>query len=191
MVGSAALACGGDDDVTGAESEPVASITLLPSTATITPGGRLQLQAFEGGAGTSLTAHEISWSSSDEQVARVSGSGLVTGVSNGVTVITASSDGKSGSASIRVRTPPVESIELVPAAAEIGISETLDLVAITRDKDGNVVAGPEISWSSSDNQVATISQTGIVTGVAAGTAKITAMVEGEKGWALITVTPAE
>jgi uncharacterized protein YjdB len=114
----------------------------------------------------------------------------VSGISDGATVVTASADGKSGNATVTVRTT-VEAIELVPGAANIKVSETLELVAITRDGNGNVLTGRQIAWSSSDDRVATVSRTGLVTGIAAGTAQITAMTEGEKGSARITVAPVQ
>jgi uncharacterized protein YjdB len=190
IVGFAALSCGGADDSTGPDSEPVATLTVTPPSATIPPGGSVQLQAsVKDAAGATLTGQEVTWSSSDEDVATVSETGLVSGVSEGAASIIAAIDGKSGSAAVTVRTP-VESIELVPEAAEITQSQTLQLEAITRDKDGNVVTGRQIAWSSSDDEVATVSQSGLVTGIDAGTARITATTEGEKGSALITVTLA-
>jgi uncharacterized protein YjdB len=191
MAGLAALACAGDDDVTELDSEPVASVIVTPPSARIAPGGSVQLRAIvQDGAGTSLTVHDVSWSSRNEDVASVSESGLVSGISDGATVVTASADGKSGNATVTVRTT-VEAIELVPGAANIKVSETLELVAITRDGNGNVLTGRQIAWSSSDDRVATVSRTGLVTGIAAGTAQITAMTEGEKGSARITVAPVQ
>jgi uncharacterized protein YjdB len=191
MAGLAALACAGDDDVTELDSEPVASVIVTPPSARIAPGGSVQLRAIvQDGAGTSLTGHDVSWSSRNEDVASVSESGLVSGISDGATVVTASADGKSGNATVTVRTT-VEAIELVPGAANIKVSETLELVAITRDGNGNVLTGRQIAWSSSDDRVATVSRTGLVTGIAAGTAQITAMTEGEKGSARITVAPVQ
>jgi uncharacterized protein YjdB len=191
MAGLAGLACGGDDDSTGPVLEPVATLMVTPAAATIAPGGSVQLHAsVEDEAGTGPTAYVVTWSSSDEAVASVSESGLVSGISIGAAVVTATFGSKTGSATVTVR-GSVESIELVPAAAEIAVSETLELVAITRDKDGDVVTAPQMAWTSSDDRVATVSQNGLVTGIGAGTARITAMTQGEKGSALITVAPVE
>jgi len=190
MVGVAALACGGDDAGTGPDSAPVAALIVKPPMVWVAPGATLQLHAFaDEGAGTSLTGDEVTWSSGDEGVARVSQGGLVRGISDGTTVVTASTDRASGSATVTVRPvrTSVESIELVPETAQLGVSETLELLAIARDKDGNVVSEPRLTWGSTDNQVATVSQTGLVTGIAAGTAMIMATTQGEKGTALITV----
>ena len=53
---------------------------------------------------------------------------------------------------------------------------------------GNVLTGRTVTWSTSSASIATVSQTGVVTGVAAGTATITATSEGKTGTATITVT---
>ena len=190
MVGLAVLGCGGEDDATAPGSEPVATVTVTPPVASIAPAGRAQLRAIiKDGAGTIITDYDVTWSSRNEDVATVSERGLVSGISDGETVVIATSQGKSGSATVNVRTS-VESVELRPNAAEISVSETLELVAITRDQDGIVLTGRRVAWSSSDHEVATVSQAGFVTGIAAGTARITAMTEGEKGSAVITVISA-
>lgn len=191
LIGLAALACGGDAASTGLDSEPVASVTVTPPVTRIAPGGRAQLHAsVRDGAGTILTDHVVTWSSTNEDVATVSESGLVSGLSDGATVVTAASGGQSGSAAVTVRTA-VEEIEIRPAEAVISVSETVELVAITRDKDGNVLSGRQLVWTSGSAGVATVSPSGIVTGVAAGTARILATTEGEKGSALITVLSAD
>ena len=191
LIGLAALGCAGDDASTGLDSEPVASVTVTPPVTRIAPGGRAQLHAsVRDGAGTVLPEHVVTWSSTNEDVATVSESGLVSGLSDGETVVTAASGGQSGSATVTVRTA-VEVIEILPAEAVISVSETLELVAITRDKDGNVLSGRQLVWTSGSAEVATVSPGGIVTGTAAGTARILATTEGEKGSALITVLAAD
>ena len=191
LIGLAALACGVDDASTGLDSEPVATVTVTPPVTRIAPGGRAQLHAsVRDGAGTVLPEHVVTWSSTNEDVATVSESGLVSGLSDGATVVTAASGGQSGSATVTVRTA-VEVIEIRPATAVISVSENLELVAITRDRDGNVLTGRQLVWTSGSAEVATVSQGGIVTGIAAGTARILVTTEGEKGSALITVLSAD
>jgi hypothetical protein len=62
------------------------------------------------------------------------------------------------------------------------------LSATVKDQQGNVMTGQTIAWSSSDAGVATVSGSGVVTGVAAGSATITAATSGKSGTASITVT---
>jgi hypothetical protein len=72
-----------------------------------------------------------------------------------------------------------------PAQTQIEIGETLQLTARALDKDGNEVAVP-ISWRTSDATV-TVSDQGVVTGVAPGLGRVQAFV-GSLSSALITLT---
>jgi hypothetical protein len=183
------LSCGSDE---GAGPEvSVAKVTITPPTATIAPGGTVQLQAATLDAGgATLTGREVAWSSTDNAVATVSSTGLVTGVGGGSATITAGSEGKSGTAAIVVQIP-VASVVVEPAEAGLAPSETVQLAAVALDAEGNELTDRELSWSSSNPGVATVSGAGLVVGVADGTATITATVEQQSGSAGITVaTPS-
>jgi hypothetical protein len=169
---------------------PVATVTVTPPISTIAPGGTVQLQAVTQDAdGATLTGREITWSSSDDAVATVSSTGLATGVAGGSATITGSSEGKSGTATVVVQVP-VASVVVQPEEAAIAASETAQLIAVTRDAAGNELSDREVSWSSSNTDVASVSGAGLVTGVADGTATITATAEGQSGSAVITVATA-
>jgi alpha-tubulin suppressor-like RCC1 family protein len=96
--------CGNGDHLS--PDNPVGTVTITPATASTAPGRMVQLQAVtRNAAGAALTDREITWSSGGEAVATVSATGLVTGVAEGSTTITAASEGKAGSAVITVATP--------------------------------------------------------------------------------------
>jgi hypothetical protein len=61
---------------------------------------------------------------------------------------------------------------------------------VVKDAQGNVMTGQTVSWSTSNPAAATVSSSGVVTGVAAGTATITAASSGKSGSSAITVTAA-
>jgi hypothetical protein len=87
---------------------PVASVAVSPATATISVGGTQQLTAVtQDAAGNTLSGRLISWTSSAPAVATVSGAGLVTGQAVGSATITATSEGKSGTATVVVSAAPV------------------------------------------------------------------------------------
>jgi len=67
------------------------------------------------------------------------------------------------------------------------MTHTLQLAATLRDADSNALVGRPVTWTSGNPKVATVSATGLVTGVAADTATIIAASEGIKGSAAITV----
>src|SRR5438309_1769089 len=161
-------------------------------TASLTVGQTVQLTATPKDAnGNALTGRTITWSSSDNTIATVNGSGVVTGAgSGGPVTITATSEGQSGTATVNVTLAPVASVTVAPSSASIAITGTAQLTATPKDASGNPLTGRAISWSSSDNTIATVNGSGLVTGVAAGSVTITATSEGKSGTATITVAGA-
>src|SRR5205807_2078354 len=83
------------------------SLVVSPASATLQVGDTVRLHViWKGDLGTDLAWNTpVTWSSSDVSVAIVNGSGLVTGVAAGTAAITATSEGKSGSAAITVASP--------------------------------------------------------------------------------------
>lgn len=104
------------------------SVTVSPAADTTAPADSLRLTATaRDGNGHLVNDAEFTWSSSDMAVAAVDGSGLVTGMAEGVATITASSGGAEGAAEITVENP-----------------DRAALVALY-----NVTDGP--NWINSDN----------------------------------------
>ena len=81
----------------------------------------------------------------------------------------------------------VASVIVTPAAVTIGPTDTLRLIAVAKDAAGTPLTGRTITWSTSDPSRATVSTSGLVTGVAAGSATISATAEGKAGQSAITV----
>jgi len=174
--------------VTGNTTVPVASVTVTPASATVVVGGAQQFSAVTlDAAGNTLTGRVITWASSNTTVATVNASGLVTGRAAGTATVTATSEGKGGSAAVTVAVVPVASVTVSPASATIGVGGTRQLSAITKDSAGNTLTGRVVTWSSSNTAAATVSAAGLVRGVAAGSATITATSEGKTGASAITV----
>ena len=171
---------------------PVASVAVSPATASIAAGQTVQLTATpKDSAGGALTGRSVSWTSSNTSVATVNGSGLVTAVVAGSATITATSEGRSGSAAITVQAVAVAvaSVTVSPATASVQAKRTLQLTATPKDSAGTALTGRSVTWASSNTSVATVNGSGLVTTVVAGTATITATSEGKSGSAAITVTP--
>ncbi len=82
---------------------------------------------------------------------------------------------------------PVASVTVTPAAASVVMTHTLQLAATLRDADSNALVGRPVTWTSGNPKVATVSATGLVTGVAADTATIVAASGGIRGTAAVTV----
>jgi len=168
---------------------PVASVTMSPAAATVTVGTTTQLTATPRDAnGTALSGRVVSWATSNAAAATVSASGLVTGVAAGSATITATSEGQSGTSAITVTNVPVASVTVSPTAAGVTVGATTPLTATPKDANGTALSGRVVSWATSNAAAATVSASGLVTGVAAGSATITATSEGQSGTAALTVT---
>ena len=87
-----------------------------------------------------------------------------------------------------VSTPSVTRIDVTAAAQTIAALQTVQLTAVARGSDNAVIASASVAWSSSAANIATVSATGVVTGVAAGTAVISARAQSVVGSLPITVT---
>ena len=170
---------------------PVDTVVVSPATARVFVGGTAQLGATaQDSTGNPLSGRTITWTSSNGGVAGVNSSGLVTGVSAGTATITATSGGKSGSAAVTVVAVPVASVSVSPGSASVAVGGSVPLTATPRDSAGKALSGRAVSWATSNAAVAAVSSSGVVTGVAAGSATITATSEGKSGTAAITVTAA-
>lgn len=168
----------------------VASVTVTPPAATLTVGGSVTLTATtRDGEGEVLTDRPVTWSSSNSTVAPVSGTGVVSAVSPGGPVtITATSEGKSGTTQITVVAVAVARVDVTPPTSTLDAGTTLQLTATPRDADGDALPINVTTWSTSNEAVATVSSTGLVTAVGAGgPVTITAYAGTASGTATVTV----
>src|SRR5207253_3147841 len=97
--------------------------------------------------------------------------------------------GKTSSVLFTIKPVPVATVTVAPASASIFVGDTKQLAVVTKDANGNELTGRSVSWVSDHPEIATVSSTGLVTGVAVGSATITATSEGKTGTSAITVTP--
>lgn len=158
---------------------PVASVTVTAPSTSLLASGTLQLTATpRNAANVALTGRTVTWSSSNPAAATVSASGLVSGVGPGSTVITATSEGVSGTLALSVTTD-VASVTYAPAGViGIGVGGTHTLVATPRNASGTALTGRTVTWTSTVPQAATVDASGTVTGLASGSTTVRATVEG-------------
>src|SRR5947209_11307845 len=112
------------------------------------------------------------------------------GVCGNYTVTATAQPGNvSGTASVGVTCPgTVAAVVVTPTAASVLAGQTLQLAATPVDSAGNPLSGWTVSWASSNTAVATVNGNGVIAGLAAGSATITATSGGQSGTAAITVT---
>ncbi|MFT4114142.1 beta strand repeat-containing protein [Silvibacterium sp.] len=175
-------------------SPTVSSIAITPATAAIAPGATVQYHAtatYPDGTTQDVTS-TATWTSSNSGVATINNAGLATGVANGSTAISASAGGASGDASLTVAsnsTPTLTSISVSPSTASVTTGGNQQFTATGSYSDGSTQdLTSSATWSSSSPSVAVVSSDGLASGVAAGTATITATSGSISGTATLTVT---
>lgn len=169
---------------------PVASISVSLATSGLHAGETTQATALARDSGGNVLAdRSVTWSTSNPAVAIVSGAGLVSAVGVGTATISATSEGRVGSASITVTLEPVATVAVTLAAQSLYVGQTTQATAVTRAAGGNVLTGRTITWISSNPAVAEVSSGGVVTAAGAGTTTILAFCESQFGSASITANP--
>jgi hypothetical protein len=185
----ACAACGGGDAGPSGPA-PVAAVSITPLQVDVLVGGEAQLTAETRAAdGSLLTGRIVSWLSADPLIAMVTTTGLVQGVSAGSTSVTAASEGRTATVPVTVRLTPAANIVVTPNPASVAAGASVQLTATARDGAGNVIAGKTFDWSSSNPGVAGVDPSGRVTGLAAGSATVTAAADNTSGSAVVNVTP--
>jgi alpha-amylase len=127
--------------------------------------------------GQDITASAaVQWKTSDASFATVNDTGTVTGVRlGGPVTITATANGHSASV---VYTVTPARIDITPSVSTLVVNGTVRYSGVALDGFGQPLDAGAVTWSSSDIGVARIDQTGLVTGIAAGNALITASAGG-------------
>jgi uncharacterized protein YjdB len=180
-------------------SAPVAaSLEIQPQVADLVVGESVQLQAqARDSAGASVVGQGVTWTSSDSSVAVVS-DGLLTAVSEGAVTIAAASGGLTGTVylvvSPRVLPPDSErvvatlsSVRVTPSVVSLGIGQSELLTATPLDQRGRRMSQRTANWSARDPAIATVAANGEVTALSEGTTVITAVIDGVRATASVTV----
>lgn len=170
--------------------KPVNSVTVAPSTLPLVVGAQGTLAATtKDDQGVVLAGRIVAWTSSNTSVATVNAFGVVTATGVGSATITATSEGKSGTATVDVAAVilPVSTLTLSPGSVTMTSGATTQVTATAKDVNGAVLVGRAVVWTSSNPLVATVTQTGLVTGILVGSTTITATSEGVSASIPVTI----
>jgi hypothetical protein len=166
------------------------SITLGPQDATIPVGATQQFAAtgvYTDGSTQDLTA-TATWSSWATVVAAINSSGLAAGLFQGTATIQVNSGSLSASTTLSVGSPALVSIAVNPATATIAAGTSQQYQAIGTYSDGRTQDVTSLlTWSSGTPAVATVTNTGLATGLGQGTATLTGGFESVSASATLTV----
>lgn len=112
----------------------------------------------------------VSWSSSDSSVLSAEGGTLVAKAA-GTATVTATLNNGSKSFKVKVKTVPVTSVTVVNPLESLGVNRTYQAYVNVLPNNATF---PAVTWESSDQSVATVSQSGAITATSPGTTVITA-----------------
>ena len=152
----------------------VTGVTLEPTSLSLFTGDTAPLTATV--QPSDATNQNVTWKSSNTEVATVDANGKVTAVGEGNATITVTTvDGSKTATCIVTVTVPVTGVKLNKETLELFTDGSETLTATV--EPGNAT-NKNVTWSSSDETIATVDNNGTVTAVGAGKATITATAGG-------------
>jgi uncharacterized protein YjdB len=166
----------------------VTGISISPSSTSLVVNGTQQLTATI--SPYNATNQNVTWSSSNTAVATISTNGLVNGISVGTATITVTTEDGNKTATCEVTVNPiaVTGVSVNPTSASLVINGTQQLTATVSPSNAT---NQNVSWSSSNAAVATVSIGGMVKAISVGTATITVTTQDGNKTAncIVTVNP--
>jgi hypothetical protein len=177
------------------------SITVSPANPSVPDGLTEQFAAtgnYSDGSTQDLTS-QVTWVSATTSVATISNAsgsqGLATTLAQGTSTISASLSGITGSTSLTVTAPVLQSVTVTPANPSVAAGMTEQFTATGHFSDRSTQnLTTQVTWASATTSVATISNAsgkqGLATAVAAGTSSISATSGSVSGSTVLTVTAA-
>src|SRR5689334_11634220 len=203
VIGAAALAaCEKPIQITSPTSpnSPVVQVVIAPDTVTLSPYQTQQFVAYGRTQAGDSIAVTVNWNATGGTIATngsysadtVAGNYLVTATlqptSTGPapTIATSGTTQVSGSSRVKNRGLLAQVVE-TPSTALVAVGRTAQFIAYGTTKNGDSVA-VSVTWSSTNPAVATVSSSGLMTGMAAGSTTIIATSQNKSGTATATVT---
>ncbi len=144
----------------------VQSVAVSPATVSLEPGKTASVGAVINPSNATNTA--VTWSSSNTGIATVDGSGKITAVAVGKATITATTADGGKTSTCEVTVTQNVALALKEATASVAVSGKYQIVPTVTGTTNTAV-----TYATSNDKVATVDASGVVTGVAAGEATIT------------------
>jgi len=177
---------------TSGETKTLVSIAVTGanSATSVAAGATLQLTAegnYSDGTVANITS-QVTWETSDSSLAKANASGLLTTYQPGSVTVSAVQGSVTGTMAISVSKAAVSSIRVLGAGSlAAGSSEQLSAQGNYTDSTSQAVTS-QVTWQSSDTTVASVSNSGLLTSIKAGTVTVTALMNSVSGNAIVTVT---
>ena len=169
------------------QNPTLTTITVDPPTPSISQGATQQMTAtgtYQDGStasltgGTSCSGNTVCWSSSDTTIATITTGGMLTGVAQGTSTITAASGAITGTTTATIALGDVTGLTLNPTSYTISApNDTTTAIAEAQTPSGQVDVSSTATWTTANSSIATVvggTDPVTITGVAAGTTTVTA-----------------
>lgn len=165
---------------------PVSPLEISPSTLSLEAGSSANVEATREG----VRVGAVTWSSSDEAIATISGS-TVRALAVGTATLTAKLENESASLTVTVTPATLKRLEIAPGRPIFAIGTKLQLTGSAVSGDGTKRdVTTSTTWRSTDTSIVTVSASGEVRSVAVGTTTISGEFEGRTSNVTVTVTSA-
>lgn len=157
------------------------TVTVAPTAPTLTEGDTETFSATVlDQDGEPMPGEDVAWSTEESAVATIGQDGTLTAVGTGSTTVTATAGAAAGSTTVTVLAAVAE-VVVTAADASLFVDQGVAFAASALDDEGGALADRTVSWSSSNADVVTVDAAGEGRAVGAGTARITATVDGVEG----------
>jgi uncharacterized protein YjdB len=172
------------------------NLLIDPSSARIPAGITVDVTAsYRSGDATTSAANDVTWSTADASIATVTpgtgGHATIKGVKPGATTVKAQGSGLTGTVAVTITEAELKSIGITPFEPSLAAGTTTQLTATGVFSDSMTMKlSAQVTWSSSASTIASVDAMGLVRGVNAGTAKITATMGSVTGTVDVTITAA-
>jgi uncharacterized protein YjdB len=168
---------------------PVSSVAIAPASIAVNLGATHQLNAEV--APSTATNKNVTWRSANNSIATVSTTGVVTAVAVGNVAITATTEdgGKVSTCNLSVIVP-VTAVAIDPTTLSLNAGATQAMNAIITPTN---CSNKNVTWSSSNPDIAKVNNNGTLTAVAPGVCTITAITAdgGKSATSSVTVNPLQ
>jgi len=178
------------DSVQVTVTAPPFSLLMTPDSTNVARGASVQLTAVVVDEnGNTVPAASVSWTASNTARATVSSTGLVTGLTNGRVLITASSSDRTTVGVVNVVRPPAAKVTTIPEADTLAVGNVTTFFAKAADANNRILGdATDFFWSSTNTGVATVNgNTGVVTATAVGSTHIIVSIDGKKDTVALVV----
>ncbi|MBF4390666.1 Ig-like domain-containing protein, partial [Vibrio anguillarum] len=171
-----------NDVMVNVSSAEITEITVTPSPVQVAQGQTQQLTAmatYSDGTSSDVT-NSVTWTPTDTVTATVTTEGLLSGVEENSTTLTATKAGvTSNEVTVNVSSAEITEITVTPSQVNIAKGQTQQLTAIATYSDTTSSdISSSVTWTPADTNTATVTLDGLLTGVEVGSTTVTAIKDG-------------